>query len=68
VDPTSAFEGHELTTDEPWLHPIWITCQNQSDHCVDPGSFHPNEAGQRAYANAVSEQIENGPGRTLYDP
>ena len=75
VDPTPAFEGHEVSNlpwDEPWIHPIWVNCRDQSFNtenlCINPGSFHPTEEGQRAMANVVNEQIRNGPGRTLYDP
>lgn len=75
VDPTPKFEGHEASNrpwDDPWIHPIWVNCQdgsfNKKDKCVNPGSFHPTARGQQAMGEALNEQIRNGPGRTLYDP
>ncbi|MQA94908.1 MAG: hypothetical protein GEV11_09740 [Streptosporangiales bacterium] len=75
VDPSPSFKGHEasnLPWDDPWIHPIWVNCQdgsaNWEDKCVNPGSFHPTAEGQKAMADVINKQIRNGPGRTLYDP
>jgi lysophospholipase L1-like esterase len=46
VDVSERFVDHGVNAPEPWL--IWPT---------DPGSFHPNTAGYRAYAAAVTAAI-----------
>lgn len=79
VDPTPAFEGHQLSDDDPYINDInldhscdwsWsLDCLDpRDDVTANPESIHPNEDGQRAMAEVVNEQIRNGPGRTLYDP
>lgn len=46
VDVTQRFLDHGVNAPEPWL--IWPT---------NPGSFHPNASGYRAYAAAVTAAI-----------
>jgi lysophospholipase L1-like esterase len=57
VDPTDAFRGHGIGSSDPWMSdlafggPGWTV--------ADPGSFHPNAAGQAALARLVQQQLEN---------
>lgn len=46
VDVTSRFVGHGVNAPEPWV--LGLT---------DPGLFHPNLAGYKAYAAAVTSQV-----------
>lgn len=53
VDPSSAFSGHEECTNDPWFSGIVV-----STNTVDQqGSYHPNAAGQTAYASVVAAKI-----------
>lgn len=47
VDPQEAFSGHALCTSDPWLLPLSVTSK--------VSSFHPNAAGQQAYADLVNK-------------
>lgn len=62
VDVSNALEGHEVGTDEPWIHDLkfgidggWIKPP------VSNNSFHPTSDGQNAIAVRVQQQIEEGP-------
>ena len=61
VDPTAAdspFHGHSLTGDDPYYHSLDINWRwDFWNTNVDPGSFHPNDAGNDAYAQWVSEYM-----------
>jgi hypothetical protein len=52
VDPTHAFVGHSLCTKKPWLYGITF---QKGRAIVDPGSFHPRQPGQDAYAKLINE-------------
>lgn len=54
VDMTNAFEGHEITTDNPWYHGIEYRAGLEP---LESGSFHPNTAGQARMAGLVQKQI-----------
>ena len=57
VDPTNAFRGHGLGSDDPWFNDLdW---GGPGMMLVDPSSFHPNGQGQRAFAELVQQQLEN---------
>ncbi|GAB3680318.1 SGNH/GDSL hydrolase family protein [Angustibacter aerolatus] len=57
VDPTEAFAGHGIGSDDPWFNDIELGGPGFSP--VDPGSFHPNAAGQAALAALVQEQLRH---------
>lgn len=57
VDPTPLFAGHGLGSDEPWFNDLDVGGPGLS--LIDPGSFHPNGAGQAAIAAAVQAQLES---------
>ncbi|WP_041295327.1 SGNH/GDSL hydrolase family protein [Isoptericola variabilis] len=46
VDVTARFAGHGVNAPEPWILPSG-----------DPGAFHPNAEGYRAYATAVTVAV-----------
>jgi hypothetical protein len=52
VDPTHAFAGHSLCTKKPWLYGITL---QKGRVIVDPGSFHPRQPGQDAYAKLIND-------------
>lgn len=53
ADPTTTFAGHEECTSDPWFSGIVV-----STNTVDQqGSYHPNAAGQEAYASVVAAKI-----------
>lgn len=57
IDPTSAFIGHGVGSDAPWINDLDWGGPGLS--LVDPGSFHPNAAGHEAMAALLQEQLEN---------
>lgn len=57
VDPTAAFAGHGIGSDDPWFNDITLGGPGWAP--VDPGSFHPNAAGQKALADLVQHQLEH---------
>ncbi len=57
VDPTGAFNGHGLGTDDPWFNDLdW---GGPGMMPVDPSSFHPNAKGHAAFAKLIQDQLEN---------
>jgi lysophospholipase L1-like esterase len=52
VDVRTAFAGHELCTDDPWVNAIGLGA----------GGAHPNAAGQMALAEAVADGLDLGGG------
>ncbi|MFC7624062.1 SGNH/GDSL hydrolase family protein [Microlunatus sp. GCM10028923] len=57
VDPTDAFKGHGLGTDDPWFNDLnW---GGPGMMPVDPSSFHPNAKGHAAFAKLIQDQLEN---------
>jgi lysophospholipase L1-like esterase len=57
VDPTEAFQGHGIGSDDPWINDLDLGGPGFAP--ADPSSFHPNAAGQAAIAELVQEQLEN---------
>ena len=57
VDPREAFAGHGIGSDDPWFNDLSVQANGFSP--VDPGSFHPDAAGQRALAQLVQEQLKH---------
>ena len=55
VDPREAFAGHGIGGADPWFNDLSFQANGFSP--VNPGSFHPNAAGQRALARLVQEQL-----------
>ncbi len=55
VDPREAFQGHGIGSSDPWFNDISVQANGFSP--VNPESFHPNAAGQRALAQLVQEQM-----------
>jgi hypothetical protein len=51
VDVTDEFAGHELCTDDPWLHGLKLSLHEGPN--LAQGSYHPTRSGQRAYAAAI---------------
>lgn len=56
IDPTDAFNGHGIGSDDPWFNDISLGGPGWAP--TDPGSLHPNAAGQAALAELVQEQLE----------
>jgi len=57
VDPTSAFQGHGIGSDDPWFNDLdW---GGPGFSLVDPSSFHPNAQGHQAFADLIQQQLEN---------
>jgi hypothetical protein len=54
VDPTSAFTGHAVCSPQPWIYGLIGKLPISSLSFVSPGSFHPNQAGQNAYAKLIN--------------
>jgi len=54
VDPTSAFTGHAVCDSDPWIYGLIGEVHIGKLNFVSPGSFHPNQAGQDAYAKLVN--------------
>lgn len=52
VDVTERFAGHELCSNDEWLHDLHFSLREG----LNPfkGSYHPNKNGQRAYAEAFA--------------
>ncbi|KQX66009.1 SGNH/GDSL hydrolase family protein [Angustibacter sp. Root456] len=55
VDPRGAFAGHGIGSADPWFNDLSFQANGFTP--VNPGSFHPNAAGQRALARLVQEQL-----------
>lgn len=58
VDVYAALDGHELGTDEPWIHGVGLDVENAS--VLDMASFHPDDRGQAAIARRVEGAIRSG--------
>ena len=54
VDPTSAFTGHAVCDSDPWIYGLTAEVHIGKLPFVSPGSFHPTQAGQDAYAKLVN--------------
>ncbi|MFT4289418.1 SGNH/GDSL hydrolase family protein, partial [Nocardioides sp.] len=60
VDIRDDFAGHEVGSDDPWIHDLDIEWDWFNTHPA-ASSFHPTAAGQSTIADAVNEQIDEGP-------
>ena len=56
IDPTAAFRGHGIGSDDPWINDLNWGGPGLS--LVNPGSFHPNAQGQAAIADLLKRQIK----------
>lgn len=65
VRMSTAIEGHEVGTDEPWLNGVLLGGFTEGVE-VDHGTFHPNARGHKAFAQRVLRQLNQGPDRKLY--
>jgi hypothetical protein len=54
VDPTPAFTGHAICDPKPWIYGLIGTVPIGKLRVVSPGSFHPTQEGQDAYARLVN--------------
>lgn len=77
VDNWNGLAGHELTTKHPWINGIELCPPNALNFRHNPncpafgggtGSFHPTPEGQASFQRNVARQLQQGPGRVLYDP
>lgn len=57
IDPTEAFAGHGIGSDDPWFNDLDLGGPGFS--VADPSSFHPNAAGHAAIAELIQQQLEN---------
>jgi len=55
VNPTSAFSGHELCSNDEWLNQIAIHVDTGD---LFAGSYHPNSEGLTAYKNLIEGRLE----------
>ncbi|GAA4720238.1 SGNH/GDSL hydrolase family protein [Nocardioides conyzicola] len=60
VDIRGAYAGHEIGTDDPWIHDLSLHW-DWGNTGPNPSSFHPTQAGQNAIRDAVNHQIDEGP-------
>lgn len=56
VDPSSVFIGHELCRPMPWFNSV---VPDAFDEVRRRMSYHPNNGGQIAYADAVETEVNN---------
>ena len=58
VDPASSFAGHGVCGSDSWINGVsgslTIHSTNDVDAAIDSGSFHPNVAGQKGLAAALT--------------
>ncbi|GGK64595.1 SGNH/GDSL hydrolase family protein [Ornithinimicrobium pekingense] len=58
VDPTEAFEGHGVGSDDPWI----LTFGFWGDHRArPPEAYHPTARGQQAVADLIDEHLRSLP-------
>ncbi|GAA1170185.1 SGNH/GDSL hydrolase family protein [Ornithinimicrobium humiphilum] len=58
VDPTEAFAGHGVGSDDPWI----LTFGFWGDHRArPPESYHPTARGQQAIADLIDEHLRSLP-------
>lgn len=55
VDPTQAFDGHGIGSDDPWINDLDLGGPGFA--IANPSSFHPNAAGHAAIADLVQQQL-----------
>lgn len=57
IDPTEAFEGHGIGSDDPWILGLGVAGQR----ALPPESYHPNAAGQAAMERLVQAYLDSLP-------
>ena len=55
IDPTEAFAGHGVGSDDPWILGLGLG----DHHALPPESFHPNAEGQAAMRELVEEYLRS---------
>jgi GDSL-like Lipase/Acylhydrolase family/Subtilase family len=59
VDPTTIFGGHSICSSDPWINGLIGFYKGPSgSRVVNPASFHPNKAGQQAYATLINACLD----------
>lgn len=59
VNPTGVFGGHAICSSDPWINGLIGFYKGPSGFkVVDPASFHPNRAGQQAYAKLINACLD----------
>jgi lysophospholipase L1-like esterase len=60
VGVRGVFAGHDVCEKDRWVRALKVSGPSKQNQAVviDTGSFHPNEAGQRAYAEALARELE----------
>lgn len=71
VDVMSYFQGHEAYSDDPYINGLVFGFdENINLTPINSASFHPNDKGVRAYADAVQDalaKIDSGFEKTCYN-
>lgn len=57
VDPTEAFSGHGIGSDDPWINDLDFG--GPGVMIASPSSFHPNARGHAAIAQLLQQQLEH---------
>lgn len=58
IDPSEAFEGHGVGSDDPWVLGLGVWSEH---HALPPESFHPNADGQAAMQELIQEYLDSLP-------
>jgi lysophospholipase L1-like esterase len=58
IDPTEAFQGHGVGSDDPWVLGLGVWSDH---HALPPESFHPNAQGQAAMQELIHEYLDSLP-------
>lgn len=58
IDPTAAFQGHGVGSDDPWILGLGFWSEHQA---LPPESFHPNAQGQAAMQELIEEYLGSMP-------
>lgn len=61
VGVRGVFAGHDVCAKDRWVRALKISRPSKQNQAIviDTGSFHPNEAGQRAYAEALARSLDD---------
>lgn len=61
VDVSDALDGHEIGTDDPWIHDLDVGVDGGDwTKPVSRNSFHPKASGQEAISRIVQDHVRNG--------
>lgn len=66
VDVYDALDGHEVNSDDPWIHGVLLDRGEARPIDVNRSTFHPTVEGQVAIGEEVDAQVTSGPDRPLY--